>query len=87
MSGPTKLFTVIGYWDGSYTVEGFVERVKASDAADAWNQAVKSIRRKGLDPTRTATEIITLDGHLEATERYNFTQRVAVAAHTEAAPT
>lgn len=72
-------FTVIFYLDGDRAMETFVEKVEANDAADAWDVAVQQAKDSGCSSSgysigdwewENATEIITLDGHHEASKDY-----------------
>lgn len=65
----TNLFTVIGYSDGDHNVETFVERVKAHDSADAWEQCLKKLHRDEAmcaHEIDNATEIATYPGWLQS---------------------
>lgn len=74
-----KPYTVIFYIDGDYAVQTFVEHVTASDAGAAWNVAVDQAKAEqrgwgGIASREfdNATEITTLDGHVEASRDYAF---------------
>jgi hypothetical protein len=76
-----KPFTVIFYIDGDRAMETFVEKVEATDASDAWDKAIAAAKDSGGTSSgyslgswewENATEIITLDGHHDASKDYAF---------------